>query len=94
MSEKKLLDDGWRKLLRLVHKTHQLEKLLNVLLTKEEREGMSKRVLVIEALLKGERTQREISNDLKVSIAKITRGSNELKSIDAELKKFLDNEFL
>jgi TrpR family transcriptional regulator, trp operon repressor len=94
MKEKKLSEDGWRKLLKLIKKTHHLEELLHVLLTKEERTDLSKRILIIEALLKREETQRNISKHLKVSIAKITRGSNELKSISSTLKQFLDDEFL
>lgn len=91
MNEKKLLDKGWRKLLKVLKHTHQLEPLLNVLLTNEEREGLAKRILIIEALLKGEKTQREIAKDLNVSIAKITRGSNALKDISL---KFSEGEFL
>ncbi|WP_372443101.1 Trp family transcriptional regulator [Coxiella-like endosymbiont of Rhipicephalus sanguineus] len=36
-------------------------------------------VELICKLIKGEKTQREISNDLDISIAKITRISNSLK---------------
>lgn len=91
MNEKKIVDRGWRKLLKVLKNTNQLEALLKVLLTNEEREGLPKRILIIEALLKGEKTQREIAKDLNVSIAKITRGSNALKNSPL---KFSDGEFL
>jgi TrpR family transcriptional regulator, trp operon repressor len=94
MNEKKLLEKGWRKLLKILRHSTQLEELLNILLTSEERAGLSKRILIIEALLKSEKTQREISKYLNVSIAKITRGSNALKNSGLSLKKFADDEFL
>ncbi|MCB1084045.1 MAG: trp operon repressor, partial [Simkania sp.] len=54
-----------------------------------ERVDLSKRILIVQELLNGEKTQREMAKDLQVSIAKITRGSNELKGIDEKLKQFL-----
>ena len=50
------------------------------LLTPEEYENIAKRMLILEALMKKELSQREIAKQYNVSIAKITRGSNELKS--------------
>jgi TrpR family transcriptional regulator, trp operon repressor len=92
MNEKKL-EESWRKLLKLIKKTPYLEEFMNILLTKEEINMLPQRFLIIEALIKNQETQREISKNLKVSIAKITRGSNALKGIDIRLKKFLQNEF-
>lgn len=94
MNENKLLKESWRRLLKVIKKTDSLEELMKVLLTKEEINMLPQRFLVIEALIKGKETQREISKRLNVSIAKITRGSNELKGIDANLRKFLEKEFL
>jgi TrpR family trp operon transcriptional repressor len=48
------------------------------------------RCLIIKALLDQKNPQREIAENLKVSIAKITRGSNELKRISPQLKAYLE----
>ncbi len=66
-----------------------LSELLELLLTPEERNDIETRCLIIKALLQQEKPQRQISDDLNVSIAKITRGSNELKRISSRLKYFL-----
>jgi TrpR family trp operon transcriptional repressor len=92
MNEEKLLKEGWRKFLKLIKQTNDLEELLRILLTKQEKAALAQRMLIVEALLKGEQTQREIAKYLHVSIAKITRGSNELKTINTRLRKFLEGE--
>lgn len=69
-----------------------LEEWLAFLLTPGEREDLQKRLNLIQALLQKQETQREISKNHQVSIAKITRGSNELKKISPELLAFLNKE--
>ena len=66
-----------------------LSSLFELLLTQEEKESIAARCLIIMELLKQEKTQRDIAADLNVSIAKITRGSNELKRMSPELIAFL-----
>ncbi len=66
--------------------------LLKLLLTHEERESIATRCLTVKELLAKKKTQRAISKEFKVCIAKITRGSNELKNTPDELKQFLENE--
>lgn len=66
-----------------------LSSLLELLLTAEEKDSVAARCLIVMELLKQEKTQRTIATDLNVSIAKITRGSNELKRTPAELITFL-----
>lgn len=66
-----------------------LSSLLELLLTQEEKESISSRCLIVMELLKQEKTQRDMAADLNVSIAKITRGSNELKRMPARLIEFL-----
>ncbi len=67
--------------------------LLDLLLTPEEKNDLGMRYWIIKELLAGKKTQREMARELNVSIAKITRGSNELKRINqdflAHLKKLL-----
>lgn len=68
--------------------------LLDFFLTPEERSDLSLRVLIVKELLKAEKTQRQIAKDCSVSIAKITRGSNELKRIDRPLMSYLKEKLL
>lgn len=89
-------EDAWKSFLRLCLQI-QDEKLLNdffqLFFTHEERDALTTRFLIIRELLRGKMTQREMAEQLKVSIAKITRGSNAMKSIDASLEQFLENFF-
>lgn len=87
-------ENGWWRFLQVCLKAESpeaLSQLFYLFLTPEERAAVSKRVLIIQELLEGKRTQREMAKYLKVSIAKITRGSNELKGVDEKLKQFLKN---
>jgi TrpR family trp operon transcriptional repressor len=59
------------------------------MLTIEEQETIASRFLIVKALLEAKASQREISEELKVSIAQITRGSNALKIIPAKFKSHL-----
>ncbi len=70
--------------------TGVLEEWLELLFTPGERDDLNKRLDLIGALLRGQETQREIAKNHQVSIAKITRGSNGLKSISSELQTFLE----
>ena len=68
--------------------------LLDFFLTPEERADLAARLLIVKELLKQEKTQRQISKDTNVSIAKITRGSNELKRIDPHLLVYLKEKLV
>lgn len=88
-------EEGWCDFLELCSKIKASEafnSFFALFLTFEERETMVSRYLIVKALLEGELTQREISETYKVSIAQITRGSNALKVIDPEFKKFLEKK--
>ena len=83
---------GWRCFLNWCSGTQDpslLTELFDCLLTPEEKESIETRCLIVQALLDQEKTQRQISEELKVSIAKITRGSNQLKRISPNLKSYL-----
>lgn len=67
----------------------EMNTFFHLLLTIEERKDIADRYLIINDLLKAEKTQREMAADLNVSIAKITRGSNSLKTIGEDLRNFL-----
>lgn len=85
--------DGWDEFLQLCSKIKSpktFNSFFDLFLTHEERETMASRFLIIKALIEGQLTQRELAEKYQVSIAQITRGSNALKIIDPELKKFLE----
>jgi len=87
-----LQSKGWDDFLTLFERAGSkavLNELCGLLFTLEEKEQLSLRVELVNELLKGEKTQREISRDLNISIAKITRGSNALKTSSESLKKFI-----
>lgn len=84
--------NGWQGFLKLCAKLDspkQMEHLFNLFFTIEEKETLASRYLIVQELLEGTLTQREIAESHKVSIAQITRGSNALKIINPELKKIL-----
>jgi TrpR family trp operon transcriptional repressor len=83
---------GWRSFLKMCLATKNekmLSSLFELFLTQEEKESLALRCLVVTELLGQEKTQRDIAENLHVSIAKITRGSNELKRMPPKLIEFL-----
>ena len=89
-------DDNWRGFLKLCRefKTEkQLNDLLALFLTHEEKGALAMRYAIVKELIKGRLTQREIAADLNVSIAKITRGSNALKIMSDNVRRALNRKF-
>lgn len=83
---------GWQGFINLCLHTKDeatLQAMLALFLTPEEKIDIARRVLIIQELVKGEKTQRDIAKTLDVSIAKITRGSNELKRLDQAWRDYL-----
>jgi TrpR family transcriptional regulator, trp operon repressor len=68
-------------LLAEAEKKDEMKALFECFFTQEELQALSLRVHLVKALLAEELSQREISKRLNVSISKITRGSNQLKTI-------------
>ena len=87
--------EGWRCFLDWCANAQDqdlLTEFFDCLLTPEEKDSIGMRCLIIRALLDKQQTQRQISETLQVSIAKITRGSNQLKRISPALKAYLSTK--
>lgn len=86
--------DDWNHFLTLCRSAKnntELSQILDFFLTYDEKENVIDRLLITKSLLKGKETQREIAENLGVSIAKITRGSNALKTIHSDLRVILQS---
>ncbi len=82
----------WQQLISIVGKAAQNgqhDMLLTMMLTPDEREALIARANILNELLKGDLSQRQISQMLGVGVATITRGSNELKNHSDEQKTLL-----
>jgi TrpR family transcriptional regulator, trp operon repressor len=73
-----------------------LQAMFSLFLTVEEKVDIARRFLIVRELIKADKTQRDIAKSLDVSIAKITRGSNEIKRLEQKwvdyLKKLYKNK--
>ncbi len=82
----------WQHVVNIIEKAvhnGQHDMLLTTMLTSDEREALIARANILNELLKGELSQRQISQMLGVGVATVTRGSNELKSYSDEQKTVL-----
>ena len=84
-------DEWWRfiALCTQIRDAKLFGELLELFLTIEERQDLVRRYALVKLLLEGKKTQREIAAELKVSISKITRGSNALKTTGNDLKEVI-----
>ncbi|MGF1697596.1 trp operon repressor [Vibrio lamellibrachiae] len=87
----------WQQLMDLVKHaadTQQHELLLTMLMTSDERDALLARANIVCELLKGEISQRQVSQMLGVGVATITRGSNELKAKSEEEREQIEKLLL
>lgn len=85
----------WQRFIQLLlncPEKKQMDELLHLFLTMNEREYLVSRYRIIEALLTTEQTQRVIASNLNVSITKITDGSKSVQIISDNLREFLTKE--
>ena len=68
--------------------------MMDLLLTIEERRAIAGRCAIVQGLLQGELSQRDLAAELQVGIASITRGSNGLKQVSPALRDFLQQEWV
>lgn len=89
-------NDDWQSLLNILQSaknTAQLNELVCLFLTPNERKILKKRYQIVAMLIKGKDSQRQIAQTLGVSISKITAGSKELQQSPDGLLKYLNKYF-
>lgn len=87
MSDK--LKQQFLNLITEIEQTEDLDDILDLLLTPKEYQEIANRVEIFKKLDEGE-TQRDISDELEVSIATVTRGSREMQNKPYKTQKLLD----
>lgn len=86
-------NNKWKNFLHLCTKLNtekQFADFFALILTRAEQEDIAARYTILNELLAGKKPQRTIAKELKISIAKITRGSNALKTANKKTLALLN----
>lgn len=78
-------------IIKQLNKKSEIETFFDEMFTKKELEKLQKRWRILNMLTQG-KTQRQIANELNVSLCKVTRGAKILKDKNAVVSKFLIKE--
>ncbi len=87
--------NAWQELLAImasITDTEELNLFFEDMLTDKEISDITARYLLMEDLIKG-KSQRDIAQDRKMSLCKITRGSRMLKKKDGYMRKYLNSKY-
>ena len=88
------MSQGWQQFIQLfdrINNDQERSRLLEVLMSAEERSAIVHRMQILQTLLEGQESQRELAARLNVSIATVTRGSNNLKQLHDDDRVLLSN---
>lgn len=82
---------AWQQFLKATQgqSLEDLKLWFEVLLTQAEQADIADRIRIIQGLIDDKLPQRELAENLQVSISKITRGSNALKRMSPQKIKWL-----
>lgn len=83
---------GWHEFIancRTLTENNDLSNFFELVLTPSEREKIAARYQILSQLNEDKLTQREIAAKLGVSIFNVTRGANQLKLVDDDIKSLI-----
>lgn len=83
---------GWHEFIancRTLTENNDLSNFFELVLTPSEREKIAARYQILSQLNEDKLTQREIAAKLGVSIFNVTRGANQLKLVDDNIKSLI-----